>query len=79
MELKFILESILFSAQEPLSAKELKGLLATAAEQAEDHAPKAFKKVSADEITATLEADGQIGTRCATRAAWDGRNGCSLR
>src|SRR2546421_13119319 len=55
MELKFILESILFSAQEPLSAKELKGLLATAAEQAEDHAPKAFKKVSADEITATLE------------------------
>src|SRR6267142_1053157 len=55
MELKFILESILFSAQEPLSAKELKGLLATAAEQADDNIPKAFKKVSADEITSTLE------------------------
>src|SRR5947207_6733927 len=55
MELKFILESILFSAQEHLSAKELKGLLATASEQAEDNIRKAFKKVSANEITATLE------------------------
>src|SRR5438067_7289078 len=55
MELKFILESILFSAQQPLSAKELKGLLATAAEQAEDASAKAFKKISVDAITAALE------------------------
>lgn len=55
MELKFILESILFSSQQPLSAKELKALLATAAEQAEDSTPKAFKKISTDEITAALE------------------------
>src|SRR5438105_7976572 len=55
MELKFILESILFSAQEPLTAKELKGFLATAAEQAEDSTPKGFKKISAEDITAALE------------------------
>src|SRR5947209_12415756 len=55
MELKFILESILFSAQEPLTPKELKALLATAAEQAEDATPKACKKTSTDEITASLE------------------------
>lgn len=55
MELKFILESILFSAQHPLNAKELKDLLGTAAEQTEDMAVRAFKKTSADEITAALE------------------------
>src|SRR5438552_1474316 len=55
MELKFILESILFSAQEPLSAKELKGLLATAAQQDETTTAKPFKKTSVEEITATLE------------------------
>src|SRR5438876_1540135 len=55
MELKFILESILFSAQEPLSAKELKGLLAAAAQQDETSIPRAFKKASVDEITAALE------------------------
>ena len=55
MELKFILESILFSAQHPLNAKELKDLLGMAAEQTEDMAVKAFKKTSTDEITAALE------------------------
>ena len=44
MELKFILESILFSAQHPLTAKELKELLATAAEQPEEAAAKASKE-----------------------------------
>jgi len=55
IELKSILESILFSAQQPLTAKELKGLLATAAEQSEDSSAKPFKKVSVDEITTALE------------------------
>jgi len=55
MELKFILESILFSAQAPLSAKDLKGLLATAAQQDETNAAKPFKKTSVEEISATLE------------------------
>src|SRR5437016_2042895 len=55
MEVKFILESILFSAQEPLSAKDLKGLLVTAAQQDETTTAKPFKKTSMEEITATLE------------------------
>lgn len=55
MELKFILESILFSAQRPMSPKDLRDVLATAAEQAEDDGPRAWKKTSAEEITATLE------------------------
>ena len=55
MELKFILESILFTAQHPLSPKDLKDLLATAAEKAEEPGPKAFKKTSIDQITEALE------------------------
>jgi len=55
MELKFILESILFSAQEPLSAKELKGLLAAAAEQSDDTNTRACKKATVEEITGALE------------------------
>ena len=55
MELKFILESILFSAQRPMSPKDLREVLATAAEQAEEEGVRAWKKTSAEEITATLE------------------------
>jgi segregation and condensation protein B len=54
MELKFVLEAILFSAQEPLDAKELKNLLTTAAEQGEPGA-RDFKKISAEQITAALD------------------------
>lgn len=54
MELKFILESILFSAQHPLNPKELRDLLGTAAEQAEDTAVRGFKKVSLNEIHVAL-------------------------
>jgi segregation and condensation protein B len=56
MELKFILESLLFSAQKPLSARELRDLLAAAAEHAEgDEAVKSFKKVKEELVTAVLE------------------------
>src|SRR5437016_2267101 len=55
MELKFVLESILFSAQEPLNAKDLKALLATAAQQDDAPNAKEFKRTSADDITAALE------------------------
>jgi len=55
MELKFILESILFSAQQPLSPKELRDLLATAAEHDEEGTAKPFKKTSADAISTALE------------------------
>jgi len=55
MELKFILESILFSAQQPLSPKELRDLLGTAAEHDEEGTAKPFKKTSADAIATALE------------------------
>ena len=55
MELKSVLEAILFSAQHPLTPKDLRELLASAAEKSEEAAPREFKKVSADQITETLE------------------------
>ena len=56
MELKFILESLLFSAQKPLSAKELRDVFAAAAEQAEgDETVKALKKVKESELNSALE------------------------
>ena len=56
MELKFILESLLFSAQKPMSVKELRDVLASAAtaEDADD-AAKPFKKTKEDDLTAALE------------------------
>jgi segregation and condensation protein B len=56
MELKFILESLLFSAQKPLSVAELREVLAGAgAEEDSDAAVKAFKKVKESELAAALE------------------------
>ena len=56
MELKFILEPLLFSAQKPMTAKELRDVLASAATAEEAHeAAKPFKKVKEDDITAALE------------------------
>jgi segregation and condensation protein B len=55
MELKFILEAILFSAQKPLSPAELRAVLAEAAEHAEVESAKAFKKVKLDDLNAALE------------------------
>ena len=55
MELKLILESILFSAQKALSPKEIKDVLATAAEQEGEHDAKAFKKVKENDLIAALE------------------------
>lgn len=56
MELRFILESLLFSAQKPLSVKELREALAGAGEHAEgDETVRAFKKAKETEVTAALE------------------------
>ena len=56
MELKFILESLLFSAQKPMSVKELRDLLANAATAEDaDEAAKPFKKTKDDDLTAALE------------------------
>jgi segregation and condensation protein B len=54
MELKFILEAILFSAQKPLNPRELRELLAAAAEHGEEAKP--FKKTKEDAVVAALEA-----------------------
>jgi len=55
MELKLILESILFSAQQPLSPKELRDVLGGASEHTEDTTVKALKKTSFEAITTALE------------------------
>src|SRR5215470_10112386 len=56
MDLRFILEAVLFSAQKPLSIKELRDVLATAPEHAEgDETARALKKTKEPELTAALE------------------------
>lgn len=55
MELKFILEAILFSAQKPMSPKELRDLLAATAAQSEDEPVKAYKKTKDADLVAALE------------------------
>ncbi len=56
MELKSILEAILFSAQKPLSLKELRDVFATAVEHAEgNEIARSLKKVKEAQLTATLE------------------------
>jgi segregation and condensation protein B len=56
MEIKFILEALLFSAQRPLSAQELRGVIVNAAtEENADEAAKPFKKIKEDDLAAALE------------------------
>ena len=55
MELKPILESLLFSAQKPLSAQELRQVLTQTAEGSENETVRAFKKIKLPEIHAALE------------------------
>lgn len=56
MELKFILESLLFSAQKPLSPAELREVFANAAaEEGADATVKSLKKVKEAELNAALE------------------------
>jgi segregation and condensation protein B len=54
MELKFIIESILFSAQHPLTVKALRDLLVQTAGQGDDARARAFKKVAPDAIQTAL-------------------------
>jgi segregation and condensation protein B len=56
MELKVILEAILFSAQKPLSLKEMRDVFAGAPEHAEgDENARRLKKVKEAELTGALE------------------------
>ena len=52
MELKFIVESILFSAQQPLTVKGIRDLLVQAAEQSDEARP--FKKTPPNTIAEAL-------------------------
>jgi len=66
MELKFILESLLFSAQKPLSVKELREVLAAAAEaEGADATAKSLAKTKDGELIAALE---QLATEHETAA-----------
>jgi segregation and condensation protein B len=56
MELKLILEAVLFSAQKALSLKVLREVLAEAVQHAEgNEAARAFKKVKEEALTTVLE------------------------
>ena len=56
MELKFILEALLFSAQKPLSIKEIRDVFASAPEHAEgNETVRGLKKVKEKDLTAALE------------------------
>jgi len=55
MELKLILEAILFAAQKPLSPAELRAILAAAGESASAEAAGAFQKAKAEDVEAALE------------------------
>lgn len=54
MDLKFVIESLLFTSQKPLSVRELREILSAAAEKGEEEAVKAFKKVKEDEMENAL-------------------------
>lgn len=58
MELKLILESILFSAQKPLSPKELRALLAAAADLEESEEAAEWKGIKESALTTALEELG---------------------
>lgn len=59
MELKTIIEAVLFNSQKALSPKELRDVLAQTAENSEEPLAKSFKKVKDEELIAVLEALAQ--------------------
>jgi segregation and condensation protein B len=64
MELKFILEAVLFASQKPMSARELRDVLVGAVEHADE--AKAFKKTKEDQVCdclAELEKECQQANR----------------
>jgi segregation and condensation protein B len=55
MELKFILEAILFNTQKPLSVSELRNVFGATAEQSQDSTARSLKKIKEPEISLALE------------------------
>lgn len=56
IELKPVLEALLFASQKPLTVPDLRAVLANAADQSEDPAVRAFKKVRAEALNEALES-----------------------
>src|ERR1041385_9444881 len=54
MDLSLILESILFASQKPLSVRELRDLLASAAEKSDDPVVKEYKKTKEEPVLEAL-------------------------
>jgi segregation and condensation protein B len=54
MDLKFIIESILFTSQKPLNLREIREILTLSAEKGEEEAVKAYKKVKEEELENAL-------------------------
>lgn len=54
MDLSLILESILFASQKPLSVRELRDLLASAAEKSDDPLVKEYKKTKEEPVLEAL-------------------------
>jgi segregation and condensation protein B len=65
MDLKFVIESILFTSQKPLNLRELREILTVSADKGEEPDVKAYKKIREEEIEnalTELEKDhAQIG------------------
>jgi len=55
MELKFVIEAILFGAAKPMTPAELREMLVATADRSEETEPTSFKKAKADDIIAGLE------------------------
>ena len=55
MELKSVLEALLFASPKPLTADELRGLLRSTAAESEEEAPAALRKVKREELQSALE------------------------
>jgi segregation and condensation protein B len=55
MELKTVLEALLFASQKPLTPAELRDLLISAAAESEDQGARAFRKVSIGDIELALQ------------------------
>jgi segregation and condensation protein B len=54
MELKFAVESILFTSQKPLNLREIREILTVSADKGEEVTVKAYKKVKEEEIESAL-------------------------
>jgi chromosome segregation and condensation protein ScpB len=70
MELKFVIESILFTSQKPLNLRELREILTVSAHKGEEEMVKAHKKVKEEEIENALTELEKITHRLGEVTIW---------